>query len=348
MRRFEANPLIRPADVLPSRDGYEVIGSFNAGVARHDDQVLLLLRVAERPSIVDPGCVAAPIWSAERGDVELLQVKRDEAETDDPRTFRYRGNTYLTSISHLRLARSDDGIQFSIDTKPALAPESVMESFGLEDPRITRIADTYWITYKAVSEAGITTALAETTDFATFTRHGVIFCPENLDVVLFPERSNGQYTALTRPVGRNIGLPAIWLAQSPDLIHWGGHRPVLSPRPGMWDGGRVGSSCAPFRTTEGWLEIYHGASPKNRYCVGAALIDADDPGKVLARSSDPLMQPEAPYETEGFFGHVVFPCGADVRPDGQVTMYYGAADETTCAATTTVDELLEHLRFGVQ
>ena len=145
---------------------------------------------------------------------------------------------------------------------------------------------------------------------------------------------------------RYIGPVAVWSARSPDLLHWGDHAPALAPRPGHWDGMRVGASAVPFKTPQGWIEIYHGADERNRYCIGAALIDENDPSKVLARSAEPLMQPEAAYETEGFFGGVVFPCGADVREDGRVILYYGAADDSTCAAETTVDALLRHLNAG--
>jgi predicted GH43/DUF377 family glycosyl hydrolase len=241
------------------------------------------------------------------------------------------------------IARSTDGVHFRIEDQPALWPETATEAFGLEDPRITELDGEYWITYKAVSSHGITTALARTRDFTNFERCGVIFCPENLDVVIYPQKFGGRYVAWTRPVGRHIGLPTIWLARSPDMRHWGAHEPVLAPRRGMWDGARVGASCVPFMTDKGWLEIYHGADASHRYCVGAALVAADDPGKVLARSAEPIMQPEADYEVNGFFGRVVFPCGADVREDGTVYVYYGAADESTCAAVTSVDALLESL-----
>ena len=348
MNRLPDNPLIRPSDVPPSRDDFEVVGAFNAGVARVGDEVLILLRVAERPKDRPADACVAPIYDADAGKVELFVVKRDDPDVrvEDERVFRWRGDFYLTSISHLRLARSTDGVHFTVERAPAMLPEAATEAFGLEDPRITQIGRDWWITYKAVSPLGITTALAHTADFRTFTRRGVIFCPENLDVVIFPEKFDGEHVAWHRPVGKHLGAPSIWLARSPDLIHWGKHAPVLLPRPGMWDSARVGASTVPFLTPEGWVEIYHGADAGNRYCLGAALIDGNDPAKILARSDKPILRPETPYELEGFFGGVVFSCGCDVRDDGAVTLYYGASDESTCAATTTVDELLDHLGGG--
>ena len=345
MRRLPDNPIIRPRDVKPSDDDFEVVGAFNAGVARLGDEVILLLRLAERPKDRPDDARVAPIWNAETGEVELFTVKRDDPNVlvEDERVFRYKGDFYLSSISHLRLARSTDGVHFTVEDAPAMFPEAATEAFGLEDPRITRIGRDYWITYKAVSPLGITTALAHTTDFRTFTRHGVIFCPENLDVVIFPEKFDADYVAWHRPVGKHLGAPSIWAARSPDLIHWGNHAPVLLPRRDLWDSARVGASTVPFLTAEGWLEIYHGANAENFYCLGAVLTDADDPAKVLARSDRPLVWPTTPYELEGFFGGVVFSCGALVSDDGEVTIYYGAADEYTCAATTTVEELLKSL-----
>lgn len=342
MKRIETNPLIRPADVAPSRPDFEVIGAFNAGVTTHGGDTLLLLRVAERPKVED-GWAASPIWNAEKGEMEIFRIRTNDPDAvcEDERVFHYKDDFYLTSISHLRIARSKDGIgDWRIDTAPALHPETATEAFGIEDSRITFIDGKYRILYKAVSRHGVTVSLAETADFAGYDRLGTIFCPENLDVVVFPEKIGGRYAALTRPVGKHMGAPAVWYADSPDLRDWGGHRPVFAPRPDKWDNGRVGGSCAPIRTGRGWLEIYHGATPGDRYCMGAALLDLEQPWIVTARSETPLLEPVAPYEAEGFFGNVVFPTGAVEREDGTLVIYYGAADETTCAIETSVDEIL--------
>jgi predicted GH43/DUF377 family glycosyl hydrolase len=345
MDRFSENPLIAPADVPPTRDDFEVIGAFNAGACRMGDEILLLLRVAERPKEIPADSVVAPLYDVEQDEVRPKFIKMSDPDliVDDERVFRYAGQFYTTSISHLRVARSRDGVNFTISDEPALMPATETETLGLEDPRITQIGSNYWITYKAVSEHGVTTALAHTTDFKSFDRHGVILCPENLDVVIFPQKFGDHYYAWTRPVGVHAGPPTIWSARSPDLAHWGHHQVALLPRRGKWDGGRVGASCVPFLTDKGWVVIYHGADPGHRYCIGAALLDAEQPEHVIKRSEEPLMQPEADYEVHGFFGKVVFPCGAVVEDDGSVLMYYGAADEKTCGVRTSVDRLLEHL-----
>ncbi|MFC1735052.1 glycoside hydrolase family 130 protein [Candidatus Hydrogenedentota bacterium] len=342
VERFSENPLIVPGDVPPSRPDYEVVGAFNAATAVYDGETILLLRVAERPLDKADDEEVAPILNPETGELEHFRVKHNDPDADitDSRAFLHKGKRYLTSISHLRIARSRDGRNFDIEPAPAVFPETDYETYGIEDPRISQIGDEYYVTYKVVSHHGIGTALLRTTDFQDFERKGIIFCPENIDVVLFPECVNGTYYALTRPVPSYLGPMAVWLASSKDMIHWGAHVPLLPPRPGEFDAAKTGGSCVPIRTKDGWLEIYHGADMEDRYSLGAALLDMNDPSKVIARSKRPLMQPEADYELNGFYGNVVFSCGAVVNADGTVTIYYGASDECMAAATTTIEKIM--------
>jgi predicted GH43/DUF377 family glycosyl hydrolase len=219
-----------------------------------------------------------------------------------------------------------------------------LESFGIEDPRITLLDGTYWINYSAVSPHGISTALASTRDFVTFERHGVIFAPPNRDVTIFPETIDGRYAALHRPMPEGIGEHAIWVASSPDLIAWGEHRHVASARAGCWDDAKIGGGAVPFRVRVGgedcWLAIYHGVRRKPlEYALGALLLDASDPGKVIGRSREPILAPEAPYEKRGFFDGVVFSCGA-LAEKGVVRVYYGAADGVTAVADIALDDIL--------
>ena len=346
VERFAENPLITPADVVPSRSDYQVVGAFNAGAIIYKDEVLLLLRVAERPKDKADDEELAPILDPQTGQITPLRVKHGDPDLEilDSRVFNYKHKMYLTSISHLRLARSKDGIHFDIDPTPAVFPETDYETFGLEDPRISPIGNEFYITYKVVSEHGICTALLRTTDFKKFDRLGIIFCPENIDVVLFPAKIDGRYYALTRPVPMHIGPRGIWIASSENLTDWGRHRPLIMPRPGQFDGGKTGGSCVPIKTDAGWLEIYHGSDENDRYSLAATLLDLNDPSKVIARSKEPLMQPEADYEVKGFYGNVVFSCGAVTKEDGTVTIYYGASDELTAAATTTIDNIMTTMR----
>ena len=179
--RSPQNPIIRPQDIKPSRENFEVIGVLNAGVARFAGQTILLLRVAERPVNKDSDVVSTSVYDVVAGCFVIVDFPKSDPQTDlsDPRLVIRPNETYLTSISHLRLARSTDGINFEIEHKPTILPAAPYETFGIEDPRITQIGGTYYITYVAVSPLGVTTCLLSTEDFVSFSRKGVIFCPEN-------------------------------------------------------------------------------------------------------------------------------------------------------------------------
>ncbi len=345
VRRAPENPILTPAMVRPSRSDVEVVGVFNPGVTRYENDVLLLVRVAEAP-LRSAGEVAAPTFDARSGRLEVQRwaVDTEGLDISDPRMIVAHGRTWLTSISHLRVARSVDGVHFEVEPAPALSPATELESYGIEDPRITLLNGTYWINYTAVSPYGIATALASTRDFRTFDRHGIIFPPPNRDVTIFPERIGGRYAALHRPMPEGIGEPAIWIGWSSDLTAWGDLRPVATPRQGSWDDAKVGGGAVPFRVRIGaqdaWLAVYHGVrrSPLE-YSLGALLLDARDPTRVIARSREPILQPEAAYEREGFFGGVVFSCGL-LAEDDTVRIYYGAADGVTAVADLSLDEIL--------
>ena len=229
---------------------------------------------------------------------------------------------------------------------PTIVPTSRLEEYGIEDPRITLIDGVYHITYVSVSRLGITTSRLTTTDFRSFKREGVMFDPDQKDVVIFPEKIGERYVALTRPMPGSFGrVLGIWIATSPDLDTWGDHQPIALPRPGMWDEMRIGASCVPFRVDGGWLELYHGSDRANRYGMGAMLLDAGDPAKVLARTPRPLLAPEVDYEHDGFLRDVVFPTGHLNLDDAgkRIRVYYGSADETLCAAEFDVSQILANL-----
>ena len=344
IKRHPDNPLISPADVKPSRPDFEVVCTFNAGVARYRDEVILLVRVAEIPKNDNPDVVLVPIYSSAEGRLIIRCFDRKDQAIDfsDSRFVRTSERQFLTSISHLRLARSKDGIHFSIDDTPALFPANVYEEYGIEDARITQIGDTYYINYCGTADVGITTLLASTADFKAYTRHGVIFCPDNKDVEIFPEKINGKYYALHRPTSAEYKHRSMWMAESPDLINWGNHRLFMTQREGFWDDGRVGGSAVPFRIKEGWLEIYHGADKNNRYCLGALLLDLNEPWKILGRSEKPILEPETDYEVNGFFGNVVFNNGV-LFEDGLIKIYYGAADTRVAYAEISLEEVLKGL-----
>jgi predicted GH43/DUF377 family glycosyl hydrolase len=346
-RRHPGNPLVTPSQIRPSQPGYEIIGTFNAGVAQRHGEVVMLLRVAERPQNTDPQWILCP-YIDDDGELVTKAVRRDDPayHTQDPRMVRdaVTGQMWLTSISHLRLGRSADGVHFSFDDGCWLASDPGYASYGVEDARITWHEEdkTFYVNYSAVSPHGIATALAQTPDFRHIEPLGLMFLPSNRDVAVFPRRIGGQYVAYHRPMPAYSHQYNIWVAASPDMRHWGQHAVVLSVQPEGWESGRIGGGAPPLWTEAGWLSIYHAADRSDRYCLGAYLTPHDAPERVVARTLTPLLEPEAPYEREGFFGNVVFTCGA-VVDDGVLRLYYGAADERMALAEAKLVDVLASL-----
>ena len=291
--------------------------------------------------------------------VVVAYVRRDLPGLDvsDPRSIqvtklavklgaRPEVRDYLTQISHLRVARSTDGAHFVVDQLPCVVPANSFEEYGCEDPRATLIDGVWHITYVSVGSVGITTSRLTTTDFRSFERHGLMFLPDHKDVVLFPGRVQDRYVALTRPMPASFNrVLGIWIAFSDDLVGWGGHRPLALPRPGMWDGVRTGAGSVPFRVREGWLELYHGVDSEGQYAMGALLMDAEDPARVIARSPEPILTPDHDYEQSGFYRNIVFSCGHVPLEHGadRIRMYYGAADSRMAAADFDVKEIVASL-----
>ncbi len=345
VKRSPRNPIITPSDVPPSQNDFEVVCVFNCGVIRYEGDVLLLLRVAERPLSNNDNEVRTVYFDHEQNKIVTKSFRKDMPgiRLDDSRYIYTPERIFLSSMSHFRIARSSNGIDFTIDEKPCMEPANVYEMYGIEDPRITLLDDTYYINYSACSSiGGVTTCLATTKDFRTFERKGVIFTPDNKDVAIFPEKINGKYYALNRPISAEYRLKDIWISESPDLVCWGNHKFSMSTREGYWDDGRIGCSAVPFRTDIGWLEIYHGASKENRYCLGAVLYDINDPTRIISRSEHPIIEPVEDYEVNGFFGNVIFNCGV-LNEDGVVKIYYGAADTYIGYAEIDLQDILDDL-----
>ena len=352
--------LLQPSDVQPSQSGWEVVGVFNPSVAMVGDELVMLARVAERPTEQRSGWTPLPCWDS-TGSTKVDWVRDEDLIQADARVvaMKNNGDLRLTSVSHFQIFRAN---RLNPDSKlnhdtwtlaGSLQPEGPWEEFGIEDPRITKIDETYWITYVAVSRSGAATALMSSTDFVTFQRHGIIFPSENKDVVLFPSRINGDFVALHRPNPQShFSPPQIWLARSPDLIHWGRHEFVVG---GVhaWEGDRVGSGTPPILCDEGWLTLYHGSTPSNIagtvgcYCAGALLLDRDQPSRVLARSSEPIMQPTNDFEISGFVPNVVFPTAMLDRGD-ELQVFYGAADTCVASARFSKQSVLESLQLQNQ
>lgn len=342
--RFPENPIISTRDVTPSVEGFKVECVMNPGAFSFQGKTWLLLRVAERP-FQEEGVLSFPIM---KNDGSTFVMKIDTADPDldlsDKRKVTYQGKMYLTTLSHLRLMCSDDHKTFyePTDITTKLFGEGELETFGIEDCRVSFFENKYHLTYTQVSENGVGVGLMITRDWKHFVKEGMILPPHNKDCALFEEKINNQYFCFHRPSGIGLGGNFMWIASSPDLKHWGGHTCILKTRPGMWDCGRVGAGASPIKTDKGWLAIYHGADFDDRYCLGAFLLDLEDPSKVLARSFMPIMEPTEPYELNGFFGNVVFTNGHVVEGD-TIYLYYGASDEVICCATLSVSQILDEL-----
>lgn len=341
--RYHQNPLLSPSDLIPSNEHMIIECLLNPGAFTFNGKIGLLVRVAER-TVQKDGFLSVPIYNA-IGQVEILDFKLDDSKLDasDARVINYDGTDYLTTISHLRILFSDDGVKFSEDAHyPPLFGEGEYESYGIEDCRVSKIDDTYYLTYTMVSSCGVGVGLRTTKDWKYFEKKGMIFCPHNKDCAIFEEKINGNYYALHRPSSPELGGNYIWLAESSDAIHWGNHKCIAKTRQGKFDSKRLGAGAAPIKTDKGWLEIYHGATKKNRYCLGAILLDLKDPSKVIARSDLPIMEPTEAFERTGFFGEVIFTNGHIVEGD-EIKMYYGAADEFVALATFSIKEILKTL-----
>jgi predicted GH43/DUF377 family glycosyl hydrolase len=256
--------------------------------------------------------------------------------------------------SHLTVARSNDGVSnWAIDSKPTFEPcpeECPEEVWGVEDPRITWLEDrNEWIiAYTAYSYGGPLVSLASTKDFSTFKRLGPVMPPDDKDAAVFPRRFKGRYAMVHRPYSTGKFGAHIWISYSPDLKHWGDHHVMLYARRGAWwDANKIGLSPPPLETDEGWLILYHGVrttASGSLYRLGLALLDLDDPGRVIRRGEDWVFAPEEDFERQGDVNGVVFPCGWVADKNGDIRMYYGGADSCMALATAKTSELLDYLR----
>ena len=291
--------------------------------------------------------------------------------------YRAAGNDEAHRI-HLGLATSTDGFNFTrTSNEPVLSPDPNGYDAGcVEDPRIVKFGELFYVTYAyrpfppgrywlqesydhgwpldAHAPQGLrynttNTALAITKDFKTYKKLGRItpHAIDNRDVILFPEKINGQYVMLHRPVewtGPEYGCenPSIFLAFSDDMMQWRDDV-LLIKGEAAWESKKIGGSTPPLKTDRGWLVLYHGVDKRDDlYRLGALLLDLEDPRIILGRTEEALMQPEMDYETDGYYAGCIFPTGNVIR-DGVLYMYYGGADRYVCVATCDLNTLLDHV-----
>jgi beta-1,2-mannobiose phosphorylase / 1,2-beta-oligomannan phosphorylase len=340
---MEKRLLIDHCSIKPSHPDFEVLGIFNPAVVEVNGETIMIARVSEIVKNNDHHHVVIPTYRHKQ--FVYTNLSRYDAQYDfsDHRVIKNHHHNYLTSLSHFRIARSVDGINFSFDNQPTLFPDNIYEEYGIEDPRITTIDDIHYISYTAVSSFGINVSLMKTSDFVHFERLGNIFHFDNKDCVIFPEKINGRYYALHRPSSSQFAHLDIWLADSDDLIRWGNHRVLEKARVDYQTSARVGAGSVPFLTDKGWVVIYHSADENHRYHLTAMVLDKNDPSHIIKKSKEPLVFPSESYEKEGFMKDVIFMCG-HIKNENTLHLYYGVCDQKIARCTLTMDELWANLK----
>jgi beta-1,4-mannooligosaccharide/beta-1,4-mannosyl-N-acetylglucosamine phosphorylase len=251
---------------------------------------------------------------------------------------------------NIHVGFSDNAVDWHIDPQTIQFVNDDPETAKVEyryDPRVIRLEDHYYVTW-CNGYHGPTIGIGYTDDFRTFYQLENAFLPYNRNGVLFPRRIRGKYAMLSRPSDTgHTPFGDIFYSESPDMAHWGHHRFVMGPKTG-WQSTKVGAGPVPIETTEGWLLFYHGVITQCNgfiYRFGAALLDLEQPWKVIYRTAPYLMGPETLYEQVGDTSNVVFPCASLVDgATGRVAIYYGAADTVTGLAFGYVDEIVAFLK----
>lgn len=274
--------------------------------------------------------------------------------------------------TNIGICTSADGIHWQVDPEPCfdVKDDVLMAKFGLPrgeitrcyDPRLTVIEDKVYMTFAVDTRHGLRGGIARTMDFRNWDILSLTV-PDNRNMVLFPEKINGRYVRLERPMpvySRGRDRFDMWLSESPDMIFWGKSTLVAAVEDFHYTNDKVGPGAPPVKTDRGWLVFTHGVDIdqtrgkngwedawKKRYCAGMVLLDLKDPGKVIGVYRDPLLAPETDYEAvDGFRTNVIFPTGAILEEDGTVKIYYGASDTVIALATANVNELVDLCMAG--
>jgi predicted GH43/DUF377 family glycosyl hydrolase len=295
---------------------------------------------------------ANPILTADDWPYAVNAVFNPAAAVVDGETVLLARVEDRRGISHLTVARSANGIDaWAVEHEPLLAPDdaTASEQWGFEDPRVVWVdeLERWVITCTVYGPAGPAVFLATTEDFRSVERYGVVRHPEDKNAALLPHRIDDRWVLLHRPKTQfGGGHGEILLSRSTDLVSWSAPEQVLQPRAGAWwDSQRIGIGPPPLKTDQGWLLVYHGVKDTvagDMYRVGLALLDLDEPTRVLRRLPNWILAPLESYERTGDVPNVVFPCGLthDEASD-EIRLYYGAADSSICLATARLGELLE-------
>jgi beta-1,4-mannooligosaccharide/beta-1,4-mannosyl-N-acetylglucosamine phosphorylase len=299
------------------------------------------------------------VWRYDGNPVIGLDALKDSCRIFNSATVPYRGEfigvfraDHRNGYPNFHIGRSKDGIHWKIEEKIiTFLKENGKPArpilYGY-DPRLVEIAGTYYITWCNYFNAP-TIGIAKTKDFKTFIQLENAFLPFNRNGVLFPRKIKGNFVMLSRPSDNgHTPFGDIYLSQSPDLTYWGKHRLVMKAPHNWWKNTKIGAGPIPIETTEGWLLIYHGVCTTCSgfiYSFGAALLDIDDPSKVIVDCENYILTPEKSYERTGFVPNVAFP-GATLQDadTGRIAIFYGAADTCCALAFTQVDALIAYIK----
>ena len=253
-------------------------------------------------------------------------------------------------VPHVYFGRSKDALHWEFDPEKIDFRDANGESFQplyAYDPRLVRVEDTYYIIW-CQDMYGAAIGMAETKDFTSFTRLENPFLPYNRNAVLFPRKINGNFVMLSRPCDNgHTAFGDIFVSESPDMVYWGRHRHVMGRGERWWENLKIGGGAAPIETDKGWLMFYHGVVNTCNgyvYSVGAAILDIDEPSRVLHRCGNYILTPEEWYEERGFVPNVCFPCATIHDSEtGRIALYYGCADSYVGVAYTTAQEIYDYI-----
>jgi len=299
------------------------------------------------------------IWRHSSNPIIGLNPTKSTARVYNSAVIPY-GNSFIgvfradhkNGKAHVHLGKSKDALNWELEDEPIKWKDESGNPYQPNyayDPRLVKIEDTYYMIW-CTDFGGAALGLGCTKDFKEFTRLENPFIPFNRNGVLFPKKINGKYLLLSRPSDSgHTPFGDIFLSESPDLVHWGKHRRVMTRGgSGWWQSVKIGAGPIPIETTEGWLLFYHGVIGTCNgfvYSTGAAILDIDNPSKVLYRTKDHILTPEKEYETTGFVPNVAFPCATlNDSETGRITFYYGCADTFTGVAYGKVDEIVEFVK----
>ncbi len=257
----------------------------------------------------------------------------------------------VDGVPHIYMGKSPDGIHWEVNPNKIPFVDEKGEAFMPRyayDPRLIKVEDTYYILW-CTDFFGASIGMARTNDFKHFVRMENPFIPYNRNAVLFPRKIGGMFKLLSRPSDSgHTPFGDIFISESPDMVYWGRHRHVMGRGSAWWESLKIGGGAAPIETSEGWLLFYHGVAGTCNgyvYSIGGAILDINEPSRVLYRCRNYLMTPEEPYEVSGFVPNVVFPCATLQDKDtGRIAIYYGAADTYVGLAFTQVEDVVAYIK----